>query len=106
MSQPLRMLRYQDPETGKELTFVTNAGHLDARTIADLYKERWQIELFFQMDQGQPQDQNVSGNIAQCGADANLDCPERVSVPCLFEIQGQTVPVPAANAALAAAQSL
>ena len=47
MSQPLRMLRYQDPETGKELTFVTNAGHLDARTIADLYKERWQIELFF-----------------------------------------------------------
>ena len=47
MSQPLRMLRYQDPETGKELTFVTNAGHLDARTIAGLYKERWQIELFF-----------------------------------------------------------
>ena len=45
--EPLRMVRYQDPETGKELTFVTNAGHLDARTIADLYKERWQIELFF-----------------------------------------------------------
>ena len=47
MSQPLRMLRYQDPETGKELTFVTNAGHLDAMTIAALYKERWQIALFF-----------------------------------------------------------
>ena len=47
MSQPLRKICYQDPETGKELTFVTNAGHLDARTIADLYKERWQIELFF-----------------------------------------------------------
>lgn len=47
MGQPLRQICYQDPETGKELTFVTNAGHLDARTIAGLYKERWQIELFF-----------------------------------------------------------
>ena len=47
MSQPLRKICYQDPETGKELTFVTNAGHLDARAIAGLYKERWQIELFF-----------------------------------------------------------
>ena len=41
------MVCYQDPETGKELTFVTNASHLDAKTIVELYKERWQIELFF-----------------------------------------------------------
>jgi len=47
MSQPLRMVCYQDPDTGKELSFVTNASHLDAKTIAELYKERWQIELFF-----------------------------------------------------------
>jgi len=45
--QPLRMVGYRDPETGKEYRFVTNAEHLDAKTIADLYKERWQIELFF-----------------------------------------------------------
>jgi hypothetical protein len=45
--QPLRMVGYRDPETGKEYRFVTNADHLDAKTIADLYKERWQIELFF-----------------------------------------------------------
>ncbi len=37
----------QDPETGKELSFVTNAGHLDAQTISELYKERWRIEFFF-----------------------------------------------------------
>ena len=47
ISEPLRMVCYQDPETGKEYRFVTNADHLDAKTIADLYKERWQIELFF-----------------------------------------------------------
>jgi hypothetical protein len=45
--QPLRMVAYIDPETGKEYRSVTNADHLDAKTIADLYKERWQIELFF-----------------------------------------------------------
>jgi hypothetical protein len=45
--QPLRLVGYTDPETGKEYRFITNADHLDARTIADLYKERWQIELFF-----------------------------------------------------------
>jgi len=38
---------FLDPETGKELRFVTNTDHLGAKTIADLYKESWQIELFF-----------------------------------------------------------
>jgi hypothetical protein len=47
ISQPLRMVGYCDPETGKDYRFVTNADHLGAKTIADLYKERWQIELFF-----------------------------------------------------------
>jgi Transposase DDE domain/Domain of unknown function (DUF4372) len=47
ISQPLRLVGYRDPESGKEYRFVTNADHLDAKTIADLYKERWQIELFF-----------------------------------------------------------
>jgi hypothetical protein len=45
--QPLRLVGYIDPETGKEYRYVTNADHLEAKTIADLYKERWQIELFF-----------------------------------------------------------
>jgi len=43
----LRMVCYRDSQTGKELRFITNADHLSAKTIADLYKERWQIELFF-----------------------------------------------------------
>jgi len=42
-----RQINYTDPNTGKELRFVTNADHLDAKTVAELYKERWQIELFF-----------------------------------------------------------
>jgi len=45
--EPLRLVVYVDPETGKEYRFITNAVHLSAKTVAALYKERWQIELFF-----------------------------------------------------------
>ena len=43
----LRRVNYRDPDTGKRLVFLTNNLTLPARTIADLYKCRWQIELFF-----------------------------------------------------------
>jgi putative transposase len=43
----LRRIGYRDPETGKHYVFLTNAFHLAARTITAIYKERWQIELFF-----------------------------------------------------------
>ena len=43
----LRRVRYRDPQTGKRLVFLTNNFALPARTIADLYRCRWQIELFF-----------------------------------------------------------
>ena len=43
----LRRVRYRDPETGKTLIFLTNNFQLPSRTIADLYRCRWQIELFF-----------------------------------------------------------
>ena len=43
----LRRIRYRDPETKKHLTFITNRLDLPAKVICDLYKARWQIELFF-----------------------------------------------------------
>lgn len=43
----LRRVRYHDAESGKTLVFLTNNFELPARTIADLYRCRWQIELFF-----------------------------------------------------------
>jgi putative transposase len=46
-STPLRRVGYRDPETSKEYVFLTNHFHLAAKTIADIYKSRWQIELFF-----------------------------------------------------------
>jgi hypothetical protein len=43
----LRLVTYVDQETGEEHKFFTNNFMLAARTIADLYKSRWYIEIFF-----------------------------------------------------------
>lgn len=43
----LRRIGYRDPKTGKALVFLTNNFVVPALTIAQLYKSRWQIELFF-----------------------------------------------------------
>jgi hypothetical protein len=43
----LRRIRFRDAETGKTLVFLTNQAALPASTICDLYKSRWQVELFF-----------------------------------------------------------
>ncbi len=43
----IRRIRYKDPETGNTLVFLTNNTALPALTIAALYKQRWQVELFF-----------------------------------------------------------
>jgi hypothetical protein len=43
----LRRIRFRDPETAKTLIFLSNHFGLPALTIAALYKNRWQVELFF-----------------------------------------------------------
>jgi hypothetical protein len=43
----LRRVSYYDAETGKRLKFLTNNFTLPALTIARIYKQRWQVELFF-----------------------------------------------------------
>jgi hypothetical protein len=43
----LRRIRFKDPESGKTLVFLTNNTTLPPLTIAALYKNRWQVELFF-----------------------------------------------------------
>jgi len=44
---PLRRIRFKDPETAKTFIFLTNNFVLPAFTITELYRCRWQVELFF-----------------------------------------------------------
>jgi hypothetical protein len=44
---PMRRVSYFDAETNKRLKFLTNNFALPALTIAQIYKQRWQVELFF-----------------------------------------------------------
>lgn len=43
----VRQIVYFDAETQKQYTFITNHFDLPAQTVADIYKQRWQVELFF-----------------------------------------------------------
>jgi len=43
----LRRIRFHDREAGKQLVFITNHFDLPAMTVCQLYKSRWQVELFF-----------------------------------------------------------
>lgn len=45
--EDVRLVTYYDKKTGKTYQFLTNNFFLSAGTIAEIYKARWQIELFF-----------------------------------------------------------
>ncbi len=45
--EPLRLVRFWDAEQEREFTFLTNAFHISSLQVAELYRNRWQVELFF-----------------------------------------------------------
>ena len=45
--QPVRRIKYHDANTQKTFTFLTNHFAVPALTVAELYRYRWQVELFF-----------------------------------------------------------
>jgi hypothetical protein len=47
MQQTLRLIESLDPETGQSIILITNNFRLAARTLAEVYEQRWQIEVFF-----------------------------------------------------------
>jgi len=47
--QPVRRVGYRDPKTGKHYVFITNQFSWAPKMIADIYKQRWQVELLFKL---------------------------------------------------------
>ena len=45
--QTIRRIKYHDAQTDKTFNFLTNNFAIPAQTVADLYRYRWQVELFF-----------------------------------------------------------
>jgi hypothetical protein len=69
----LRRIRFKDPKTGKTLVFLTNHFDLPALTISQLYKMRWQVELFFKWIKQHLRHQGVLRHVRERSEDANLD---------------------------------
>ena len=47
IDETFRVVHFVDSDSNEEYKFLTNAHHIPASTVAKLYKERWQVELFF-----------------------------------------------------------
>ena len=45
--KPLRLIEYCDPNSGEKLRFITNNFDISALEVANIYRNRWQIEVFF-----------------------------------------------------------
>jgi hypothetical protein len=69
----LRLVRFFSSKSDRYLTFLTNNFIINAVTIADLYKSRWKIELFFKWAKTAPTDQGVLRDIRERSQDANLN---------------------------------
>jgi len=68
----LRRVEAVREDTGETLTFLTNHLGLGASTIAAIYKDRWQIELFFKALK-QNEDQDLRWHLGQRGQDTDMD---------------------------------
>jgi hypothetical protein len=75
----LRRVRYYDAETNKTLVFLTNNFLLPAITIAQLYKQRWQVELFFKWIKQHLRIKSFFRHFGERREDPNLDCCFRLS---------------------------
>jgi hypothetical protein len=71
--EKLRRIRFFDTEKKKRLVFLTNNFSLPAITIAQLYRCRWQVELFFKWIKQTPQNQGFLRHIRECREDPSLD---------------------------------
>jgi hypothetical protein len=70
---PLRRIKYHDSKTDKTFNFLTNNFTIPAQTVADLYRYRWQVELFFKWIKQHLRIKAFFGT-TECSEESDLDC--------------------------------
>ena len=99
-----RRVEIWDEEKEEAIVFLSNLLGFGATTIAAIYKDRWQVELFFKALKQNVENQDVCGDQRQCGPDPGVDGADRdagAEVPAV-EIEVLLVVIDAGGSAAAA----
>lgn len=80
--ESFRLIRYYDEEDDREFTFLTNAKHISALDVANLYKKRWLVELFFKWLKQHLKIKRFWGYNRECCAHTNQCGYHHVLSPC------------------------
>ena len=101
----LRRIGFKDTETGIQYYFLTNNFKLAASTIAEIYKARLADRTVLQVDQAEPEDQELPGHLPQCRHAPDLDRHLRLSVAGLPQVRQPNKPEHAADPETTSAES-
>lgn len=71
--QRVRLIEYYDSDSKRTFTFITNNFALAAQTVADIYKQRWEIELFFKWIKQHLRIKTFFWNFRECRKNSNMD---------------------------------
>jgi Transposase DDE domain len=82
-------------ESGKVLRLLSNDLDAPSQDIADLYKRRWAIELFFRWGQADPQDHPLSRHEPECCEHPDRHCPDRLLAAASRASRAENHPNPA-----------
>ena len=100
----LRRVGYWDEETRRRYVFVTNNTTWVGKTIADLYKSRWQIELFFKWIKQKSEGEALRGPVEERGSVATVGGDVHVPAVGLPEVRPAAELDPAPDATGSPAQ--
>ena len=76
--EKIRRILYLDPESGRNFIFFTNALNINPLKVAELYHNRWQIELFFKWLKQHLKVKKFWGADRECRKNPNLHCCNRL----------------------------
>ena len=82
----LRRIGYHDRKTGKDYVFLTTHFHLSAKTIADILQVALAGGAVLQVDQAEPEGEELRRNVTQRSDDAGLDCDVHISDPVVHQV--------------------